>query len=250
LHGGSNGFDKRVWAFRTYTDAGSVAAIFTLLSPDGDQGFPGALRLEVTYRLLRKTNELRLEYRATTSAPTVVNFTNHAFFNLGGAGNGTIANHNLTILADHYAPTDPVKIPTGELLPVAGTPLDFRQPQRVGQSMDITHPLLAPSKGFDHSYSFRRPASVRLQLIAILHDPASGRRMAIATTEPGLQFNTGNGFDGTETGSEGIAYPTYSGLALETQQLPDSPNKLAFQSTRLNPGKPFFSVTAYRFSVD
>ncbi|MEY3235293.1 aldose epimerase family protein [Aquidulcibacter sp.] len=249
LHGGNNGYDKRVWAFRTHADARSVAAIFTLLSPVGDQGFPGALRLEVTYRLMRKANELRLEYRATTSAPTVVNFTNHAFFNLAGAGTGTIANHNLTIVADHYAPTDAIKIPTGELLPVVGTPLDFRQPQRVGQAMDNNHPLLAASKGFDHSYSFRRPASVRPQPVAILHDPVSGRRMTIATTEPGLQFNTGNGFDGTEVGSEGVAYPIYSGLALETQHLPNSPNQPIFPSTRLNPEKPFYSMTTYRFSI-
>jgi aldose 1-epimerase len=249
LHGGSNGYDKRVWAARTQTDVRSVSAIFTLLSLDGDQGFPGTLSLEVTYRLMRKANRLQVEYRATTTAPTVVNFTNHAFFNLGGAGNGTVANHNLVILADQYAPTDAFKIPTGRLLTVADTPLDFRRSRRVGQAMDINHPLLAPSKGFDHSYAFRRTPSVRLRPIAVLHDPTSGRKMAIATTEPGLQFNSGNGFDGTETGSEGVAYAMYSGLALETQHLPDSPNQTTFASTRLNPDTPFYSLTTYSFAV-
>jgi aldose 1-epimerase len=250
LHGGTNGYDKRVWAFRTASNLRSVAAIFTLISPDGDQGFPGALRLEVTYRLMRATNEMRIEYRATTSAPTVVNFTNHAFFNLAGAGTGTITNHELSILADHYAPTDDVKIPIGQLLPVAETPLDFRQPLQIGQSLDINHPLLAPSKGFDHSYSFSGPRHHSAQPIAILYDPKSGRRMAISTTEPGLQFNTGNGFDGTEIGSEGVAYPIYSGLALETQHLPDSPNQPTFPTTRLDSGKRFYSQTTYRFSID
>jgi aldose 1-epimerase len=250
LHGGANGYDKRVWAVRTASSARSVAAIFTLLSPDGDQGFPGALRLEVTYRLMRTTNEMRIEYRATTSVPTVVNLTNHAFFNLAGAGNGTILDHDLTVLADLYAPTDTIKIPLGRLLSVRDTPLDFRQPRRIAQSLDLSSPLLAPSQGFDHSYVFGTRSWRRARPIAVAYDPSSGRRMTITTTEPGLQFNTGNGFNGTEIGSEGVAYPIYAGLALETQHLPNSPNKPSFPSTRFDPGKPFFSQTTYRFSID
>jgi aldose 1-epimerase len=250
LHGGTNGYDKRVWAFHTRSTPRSIMAIFTLLSPDGDQGFPGSLSLEVTYRLMRKSNELRIEYRATTSAPTVVNFTNHAFFNLAGAGNGTMVDHDLAIFAEYYAPTDEIKIPTGGLSPVAQTPLDFRKPLRIGQSLDVSNPLLSPSKGFDHSYSFAKARYLRTRPIAVLFDSSSGRRLSLATTEPGLQLNTGNGFDGTETGSEGVAYPIYSGVALETQHLPDSPNQPAFPTTRLDPGKRFFSRTTYRFSVD
>jgi aldose 1-epimerase len=249
LHGGSNGYDKRVWAYRTSRRIDSVAATFTLLSPDGDQGFPGAVRLEVTYRLMRNTNQLRLTYRATTTAPTVVNFTNHAFFNLAGAGTGVISGHELTILADHFAPTNDIKIPTGQLLPVAQTPLDFRTPMTIGRAMDLNNPLLAPSKGFDHSYSFLA-ATGRMRPIARLKHPASGRIMEIETTQPGLQFNSGNAFDSTETGSEGVAYPVYSGLALETQHLPDSPNQPNFPSTRINPNNAFRAETVFLFSTD
>jgi aldose 1-epimerase len=250
LHGGTNGYDKRVWSFRTRSDFRSIAAIFTLNSPHGDQGFPGALHVVVTYRLMRATNELRVEYRANTTAPTFINLTNHAFFNLAGAGTGTIANHDLTILADRYAPTDSIKIPTGQLLSVAGTPLDFIRKRRIGDALDPADPMLAPSRGFDHSYIFRSLGDEGLRPIAILYDPTSGRRMRIATTEPGLQFNSGNGFDGTEVGSEGVAYPIYAGVALETQHLPDSPNQPQFPTTRLNPGQRFYSLTTYRFSVD
>jgi aldose 1-epimerase len=250
LHGGSNGYDKRLWAFRTERNSRSVAAVFTLISPDGDQGFPGNLRLEVTYRLMRKAQELRIEYRATTSAPTVINLTNHAFFNLAGAGQSTIAGHELTIFADQFAPTNDIKIPTGQLSPVAGTILDFRRPRTIGPLLAVPDPLTTPSRGFDHSYVFRAGKPMSRRPIATLYDPTSGRRMEIATTEPGLQLNTGNGFDGSEFGSEGVAYPIHGGIALETQHLPDSPNQPHFPSTRLNPNRPFYSVTTYRFSVD
>jgi aldose 1-epimerase len=250
LHGGNKGYDKRVWAFRTRTDAKSIATVMTLHSPDGDQGFPGRLKLEVTYRLMRASNTLKVEYRATTSAPTMVNFTNHAFVNLAGAGNGTIGEHELTLWTDQYAETDDKKIPTGRLLSVEGTPLDFRQPIKVGAALNSDHPLLAPSKGYDHSYVFAGNSDSRLRPIASVREFTSGRKMVISTTEPGLQFNSGNGFEGKETGSEGIAYPIHSGLALETQHLPDSPNQPGFPSTRLDPGKGFYSVTIYQFTTD
>jgi aldose 1-epimerase len=250
LHGGSNGYDKRVWAFRTQEDRRSFSTIFTLQSPDGDQGFPGALTLEVTYRLMRATNELRIEYRATTSAPTVVNFTNHAFINLAGAGRGTIANHELTLKTGLYAPTDARKIPTGALLATSGTVLDFNMPRRIGDFLESSDPLLVPSKGFDHSYAFARGKSLFPRTIARLRDPQSGRSLTILTTEPGLQFNSGNGFEAKEVGSEGVAYPIYAGLALETQHLPDSPNQSQFPSTRLDPGQVFRSLTIYRFGTD
>jgi aldose 1-epimerase len=250
LHGGSDGYDKRVWKFRTLADAQSLATVFTLRSPNGDQGFPGALKLEVTYRLMRASNMLKIEYRAKTSAPTVVNFTNHAFFNLADAGNGTIRDHILTLPADRYSETDEKKIPTGRLLSVERTPLDFRQPTAIGRSLTSDHPLLTPSLGYDHSYAFGDQPSRSPRPIAFVRDPASGRTMAISTTEPGLQFNSGNGFVGKETGSEGVAYPIYAGFALETQHLPDSPNQPLFSSTRLDPGKTFSSVTTYEFATD
>jgi aldose 1-epimerase len=250
LHGGSNGFDRRVWTFRKRVDARSILTVFTLASPDGDQGFPGALTLQVTYRLMRKSNVLKIEYSATTSAATVVNFTNHAFINLAGAGNGTILGHKLTLMADRFAETDEKKIPTGRLLPVEGTPLNFRQAAMIGPAMKVDDPLLAPSKGFDHSYAQSDAPHRTPHLIAEVYDPLSGRKMAISTTEPGLQFNSGNGFEGKETGSEGINYPIYAGLALETQHLPDSPNQPLFPSTRLDPGRTFKSVTVYEFSTE
>jgi aldose 1-epimerase len=250
LHGGNDGYDKRVWAYQTRSDRRSVSTVLTLQSPDGDQGFPGALTLEVTYRLMRASNELRIEYRATSTAPTVVNFTNHAFFNLAGAGNGAIGDHELTLMTPLYAPTDSRKIPTGTLASVAGTPLDFRSPARVGQYMASDDPLLLPSKGFDHSYAFATTRSSRPRQIAMLRDPASGRNLTLLTKEPGIQFNSGNGFEGKEIGSESVAYPIYAGLALETQHLPDSPNQPQFPSTRLDPGKRFYSVTIYRFGVE
>lgn len=249
LHGGTNGYDKRVWSYRTAGDRRSLSTIFTLQSPDGDQGFPGTMTLEVTYRLMRRSNELRIEYRARTTAPTVINVTNHAFINLAGAGNGVIDGHELTLTPTLYAPTDDRKIPTGELVPVAGTPLDFRNPSLVGQYLGGSEPLLVSSNGFDHSYAFENPRSRWPRKIAILRDPASGRTLTMFTSEPGLQFNSGNGFEGKEMGPEGIAYPIYAGIALETQHLPDSPNRPAFPSTRLNPGDRFKSITIYRFQA-
>jgi aldose 1-epimerase len=198
---------------------------------------------------MKASNVLKIEYRARTTAPTVVNFTNHAFFNLGGAGFGTVLDHQLKLAADRYAETDARKIPTGKLLEVAGTPLDFRQTATIGSGLDRSHALLAPSMGFDHSYVFAKAARRAARHVALVRDPVTGRTMTIATTEPGLQFNSGNGFDGKEMGSEGEAYPIYAGLALETQHLPDSPNQPQFPSTRLDPGKPFYSVTIYRFAV-
>jgi aldose 1-epimerase len=250
LHGGSNGYDKRGWKFRTHADATSIATVLSLRSPVGDQGFPGALKLDVTYRLMRKSNILKIEYRATVSAPTVINLTNHAFFNLGGAGDGTIHDHELTLWTDHYAETDARKIPTGQLLPVEGTPLDFRQPTKIGKALTSDHPLLTPSMGYDHSYVFGDQRTRSAHPIALVRDAKSGRTMKIITTEPGLQFNSGNGFTAKEIGSEGVAYPMYAGFALETQHLPDSPNQALFPSTRLDPGKKFSSVTTYQFATE
>lgn len=248
LHGGSRGYDKRLWSSQTVSDRQSVGVRFSLLSPVGDQGFPGALRLTVTYRLMRKSNELHIEYAALTTAPTVVNFTNHAFFNLAGAGAGTIADHRVQIDADRYAEVDARKAPTGKLPLVEGMVLDFREPRRMGDVLRLEDPFLASSNGFDHSLVLRDGVTATPQLAGWIEDPASGRRMTVLTTEPSVQFNSGNGFDGSEIGSEGVAYPRHSGLAFETQHLPDSPNQPSFPSTELRPGKPFRSTTILRFS--
>ncbi len=249
LHGGPDGFDSRMWHAGTRREAGSSAAIFRLTSPAGDQGFPGGLSVEVTYRLMDRANELRIEYRATTTAPTVFNPTNHMFLNLGGADGGTIDAHRLRLFASRYVETDVRKIPTGRLAPVAGTPLDFRRARPVAASRAALHPLLASSGGFDHSYLLRNSPTARPVPVAVVEDPQSGRRMAIDSTEPAVVFNSGNGFDGTETGSEGVAYARYAGLALETQHLPDAPNRPSFASTVLRPGRSFRSMTVYRFST-
>lgn len=249
LHGGSRGYDKRAWQSQVISDRRSVGVRFFLFSPAGDQGFPGALRLTVTYRLMRKANELRIEYDARTSAPTVVNLTNHAFFNLAGAGTGTVVDHHVWIDADRYAEVDARKAPTGALPSVEGAVLDFRRPRRLGDVLRVDDPLLTPSNGFDHSLVLRHLGGKQPSLAGWIEDIRSGRRMTVLTTEPSVQFNSGNGFDGGEFGSEGVAYPRYAGLAFETQHLPDSPNQPAFPSTVLRPGDHFRSVTVLRFSI-
>jgi aldose 1-epimerase len=202
----------------------------------------------VTYRLMRRSNELRIEYAARTDAPTVVNFTNHGFFNLAGAGRGDMLGQRIWIDADRYAEVDQSKIPTGRLPTVEGTVLDFRKPALIGARLKPSDPLLASSQGFDHSLVFRTPGGP-LRRVAWMEDPASGRRMEIDTTEPSVQFNSGNGFDGREVGSEGVAYRQHDGFAFETQHLPDSPNRPSFPSTTLRPGKAFHSMTVLRFTV-
>lgn len=248
LHGGSRGYDKRLWSSATVSDRRSVGVRYTLWSPAGDQGFPGALTLTVTYRLMRRSNTLRLEYEARADAPTVINITNHAFFNLTGAGGSTIAGHRVWIPADRYVEVDARKAPTGVLRPVDGTVLDFRVPRRVGDVLKLDDPLLASSGGFDHGLVLAKGARRSARLAGWIEDPASGRRMTVFTTEPSVQLNTGNGFDGGEIGTEGIAYARYAGLAFETQHLPDSPNQVCFPSTVLRPGRTFRSLTTFRFT--
>ena len=249
LHGGSDGYDRRVWSVTTRRDARALSAICTLVSPAGDQGFPGTLTVQVTYRLMKRSNTLAIDYRTTTTAATPFSPTNHMFLNLAGAGTGTITAHRLRILSDRFAETDARKIPTGRLLPVAGTPLDFRTPRPIDPPAQRQHPMLADSSGFDHAYVTRSGVSPIPRPVATLDDPTSGRQLTIASTEPALVFNSGNGFDGSEVGSEGIAYPIYAGVALEAQHLSDGPNQPAFPTTIVRPGRAFTSITEYRFSV-
>jgi aldose 1-epimerase len=235
LHGDPNGFDRRVWQRRDFADAASIGSVFSLTSPDGDQGHPGALRVQVTYRLLRRRNELRIEYAASSDAPTVINLTNHGYFNLAGAGSSGMASHAFQINANRFALTDELKVPTGELEKVGGTRFDLRR--KGGIDGD-----------YDHGLVFAKPDG-KLALVATIDEAKSGRRMQVWTTEPAVQFNTGNGFDGSETGSEGVAYRKNDGFAFETQHLSDSPNRPEFPSTVLMPGKQFRSETRFRFSV-
>jgi len=250
IHGDPQPWDKRVWQRQDFADKDAIGSIYRLHSPDGDQGFPGAVDISVTYRLLRRRDEFQIEYRATASAPTVLNPTNHVYINLAGAAAGVagMATHRFQINADRYAATDELRIPTGELRSVAGTPLDFRQPANLSdrlRAMDGTV-LQAPAgglSGYDHSLLFA-PGGGR----AIVEDTASGTRLEIATTEPSAQLYSVNGFDGREVGAEGVGYARYGAFAFETQHLPDSPNHAAFPSTALYPGQVFHSLTRYRFS--
>ncbi|HZV64811.1 MAG TPA: aldose epimerase family protein [Telluria sp.] len=248
LHGGPRGYDRRVWRRTDFHDRQSQGVVFELLSPDGDQGFPGALQLRVRYRMPRKGNELRIEYEATSTAPTPVNFTNHAFYNLRGADSGDLGNQRFLIHADRYANTGDKRIPSGLLSALDGSELDFRSAALVMPRLGRANALLGDPPGIDHSLVFAGTGG-GLRLVAEIVDLDSGRRMRVRTTEPGAQFNTGNGFDGSETGSEGIAYRKYGGFAFETQHLPDSPNHPPFPSTILRPGERFRSVTLLSFSV-
>ncbi|TWI48739.1 aldose 1-epimerase [Pseudoduganella flava] len=248
VHGGPDGYEKRVWRRRDFADKASIGSVYTLVSPDGDQRFPGTLTIEVTYRLQRARDEFSIEYAARTDAPTVVNLTNHGYFNLAGAGSGGLATHRFCIAAERYAVTDDVRVPTGELASVAGTPLDLRRPTDITPLLAKPEGALAPPQGFDHSYVFDQPAG-QLVRAAVIDDSASGRRMEIFTTEPSAQFYTANGFDGVERGSTGQPYRKHDAFAFETQHLPDSPNQSAFPSTALYPGQVMRSVTTFRFGV-
>ncbi len=248
IHGGPPGYEQRLWRRRDFADSASIGSVYTLVSPDGDQAFPGRLTVNVTYRLLRARDELRIEYQAVTDAPTVVNLTNHAYFNLAGAGSAGIDTHRFQFAADRYAVTDAKRVPTGELASVAGTVLDFRQGASAAARLRAGDALLGEPAGFDHSLVFAKPVG-QLAMVAAVDDTASGRRMEISTTEPSVQFYSANAFDGGERGSTGRAYQRYDGFAFETQHLPDSPNQPAFPTTALYPGEVFRSVTSFRFTT-
>ena len=244
LHGGSGGFNTKRWTPKEVSGGGLQ---LTYVSKDGEEGYPGTLTLVVTYDLT-DDNALKIDYAATTDKDTVVNPTNHAYWNLKGAGNGDILNHMMTIMADRFTPVDAGLIPTGELRPVKGTPFDFTKPTAIGARIEDNDEQLKLGHGYDHNWVLNSGGG-KLALAARVEEPATGRVMEVWTTEPGIQFYTGNFLDGTLTGKGGKVYARRSGLCLETQHFPDSPNKPSFPSTELKPGQKFHSETQYRFSA-
>ena len=247
LHGGLKGFDKVVWDAEEITENGAEGVLLSYTSPDGEEGYPGNLDVKVRY-LLSDANELRIEYHALTDATTIVNLTNHAYFNLQGDGSGTIYDHMLMIDADAYTPVDATLIPTGELAPVEGTPFDFRVPKPVGSTLRLNHEQILRAQGYDHNFVLNRDAGdTSLKLAARMYEPVSGRMMEVLTTEPGIQFYSGNFLDATLRGSSGRLYRQSDGFALETQHFPDSPNQAHFPSTVLEPGDSYETTTIYKF---
>jgi aldose 1-epimerase len=246
LHGGTKGFDKVLWQGEKVDAADGVALALSYVSADGEGGYPGALTVKVTYTLT-DTNALRIDYQATTDKPTVVNLTSHSYFNLKDAGASPILGHELTLNADRFTPVDKTLIPTGELRSVEGTPFDFRQPTAVGARIDQADEQLQFGGGYDHNWVLNREGD-GLSLAARVHEPTTGRVLEIFTTEPGIQFYSGNFLNGSITGRGGVAYKKRVGLCLETQHYPDSPNKPDFPSTTLEPGQTYHSITEFRFS--
>ena len=247
LHGGNKGFDKQVWDVATKDAPEGSQAIFSRTSVDGEEGYPGNLQVRVTYTLTEK-NELIVDYHATTDKATPVNLTQHSYFNLAGEGSGTILDHVLTIDADRYTPVNDTLIPTGELAPVQGTPFDFRKATAIGARIDDRNPQLKNGNGYDHNWVLNKKGT-GLQHAVTVTEPKSGRTLDVSTTEPGVQFYTGNFLDGTIKGKGGHAYAFRTGLCLETQHFPDSPNQKNFPSTILQPGRNYDTRTVFAFSA-
>jgi aldose 1-epimerase len=246
MHGGRKGFHKVVWQ----SEAGNgEQVILKYLSADGEESYPGNLAVEVRYSL-SASNELRIDYEASTDKPTIVNLTNHSYFNLAGEGSGDVLDHLVTIEADHFTPEDATQVPTGEIRPVAGTPFDFTTPRPVGERIRSADEQMVIARGYDHNWVLRQSKDVAPRLAARAHEPVTGRILEVLTDAPGLQLYSANGLNGALVGPSGRAYRQGDGLCFETQRFPDAPNHPGFPSAILRPGERFRSTTLYRFSTD
>lgn len=247
LHGGNKGFDSVLWKSEAFMDGGIPCLILDYTSPDGEEGYPGTLKLTVIYRLTDE-NELKIEYSAVTDKATPVNLTNHSYFNLKGEGNGDILDHILMLNADMMLPVDKGLIPEGVLKSVKGTPFDFTEEHIIGERINSDNEQLNVAAGYDHTWVLNKNGN-GLSLAASLYEPASGRLLEVSTTEPGIQFYAGNFLNNSIIGKSGKPYGRRNGLALETQHFPDSPNHPGFPDTILKPGEVFHSETIYRFGT-
>lgn len=248
IHGGLAGFDKKIWRAAYSTNFSEARLILTTISQDGEEGYPGKVEVTVVYTLNDK-NQLTIDYSATTDKATVINLTNHAYFNLDGHGAGTILNHEIMINADSYTPVDNQSIPTGAVVEVTGTPLDFRNAKPIGKDIGSNHQQIQFGSGFDHNFVINHEKPGLMTLAAVVHSPNSGRVMNVYTDQPGIQFYTGNFLNGRLVGKQGAVYESRHAFCLETQHFPDSPNKSNFPSTVLRPGERFETQTIFEFQA-
>jgi aldose 1-epimerase len=249
LHSGRPSYSAMVWTAQTVRDADRAGVSLSHVSPDGEQGFPGEMHIKVTYTL-NDANELRLDYEATTDKPTVATLTNHVYFNLAGNGSGDVYGQELQVMADQYTPTDADLVPTGELAPVAGTALDFRQLTPIGAHIRSSEPQMLYARGYDHNFVLRKPAGDPLPLALRMYDPASGRLLELRTTEPGLQVYSAQHMNGSLVSAAGTTIRQSDGLALETEHFPNSPNEPRFPATLLRPGETLRSSTVFHMTTD
>lgn len=250
LHGGTRGFDKVLWSIGEVShDAGKASVTLTYTSPDGDMGYPGQLSVTATYTL-DDDNQLSIGYRATTDRPTIVNLSNHAYWNLAGEGSGSVMDQRLTIPADVFLPVDATSIPTGEQRKVDGTPFDFRQAKPIGHDIRINDPQLLDGHGYDHNWVISRAPASAPRTVARVEDPHSGRVLTLSSAQPGLQFYSGNFLDGTTVGTGGHVYRQGDAFVLEPQLFPDTPNHPSFGSARLDPGQIYRNLIVYRFTTE
>ena len=245
LHGGVQGFDKQLWRGEVIREGDTVGVRLRYKSPDMEEGYPGTLDVTVAYRLTND-NALRIDYRAVTDQKTIVNLTNHSYFNLAGHDAGDILDHELMIDADYFTPVDSTLIPTGELRPVAGTPFDFREPTPIGARIEADNEQIRHGGGYDHNFALNGEG---LRRVATAYEPQSGRFLEVLTEEPGVQLYTGNFLNGKETGKDGAVYRYRNGFCLETQHFPDSPNQPEFPSVVLEPGEEYRTTTIFRYST-